>query len=201
MASKKKFTTFPGEKKFVLLSRQRDLPPLLVKMIKKTPVGVTVTIDADYKKNDRSKTHLPNGFYTLQGDRIHLTTTDPHVLAHELGHARNDEEALGRIIQSRYLYPLMNIGPLAGYVGGAALREAKHPVAKAIAIGVPFLLTLPGMAAEAKASINGHHILRELGASEKELEKYRAKMIKYYMSYAVNPALTGLSLVAGRYER
>lgn len=195
--AKQKLTMMPGEKKVVLLSKQRGLPPLMVTMLKKTPTGVTVTVDPLYKENTRNKEHLPNGFYTLTGDRIHVTTSDPHVLAHELGHAKSDTELVGRLVQSRFLYPMMHLAPISGLISGVAVRGIKHPMVRAIAIGAPFLMSLPGMVAEAKASANGHEILRQAGASEKELALYRAKMVKYYLSYASLPAMTGVNMLLG----
>lgn len=192
------FKRFPGEGKLLILSKQRNLPPLIVKMLKEVPHGITVTIDAAHKKSE-VEGKLPNGFYSFEKDRIHLTHLDHHVLAHEMGHAQTDlEGALSRALQSKYLYPLHAVGPLAGWVGGAVLRDVKHPMAKAIAIGLPFLLTAPAMVAEAKASINGHKILEGLGASKEDLAAYRKKVAAYYLTYAASPALTGAALVAGK---
>lgn len=188
--------THPDEK-FLLLSKQKGLPPMILRMLKKTPVGVTVTIDPDYKRNASDKHHMPNGFYTLKGDRIHLTVLDPHILAHELGHAKNSTETLGKIVQNRFLYPMMGFAPAAGYLGGAAAHATKAPAVRALAIGLPFLMTLPGLTAEAKASVNGHEILKKLGATEKDLDAYRSKMMKYFGTYATYPLLTGAMMVGG----
>lgn len=193
----KDFTAIPGEKKIVLLSKQRGLPPLMLRLLKKTPVGVTVTVDPLHKKNASDDDHMPNGFYSLKGDRIHITTADPHVLAHELGHAKSDESLSGRVIQSRFLYPMIHLSPLAGLISGLSLVHIKHPVAKAVAIGAPFLMAVPALAAEAKASANGHEILRNSGASEKVLADYRKKMAGYFLTYASRPLTAGVNMIGG----
>lgn len=191
-----KLSKFPGEKKIVLLSKQKDLPPLVLKLLKKVPNGVTVTISPKYKTLEKDGTPI-NGSYFLEGDRIHITHRDHTALAHELGHAMNEKDAVGRLAQKKFLYPLYGLGPVSGVVAGAAHRSISSPVLKAMALGLPFLLTVPSLVAEAKASMNGYALLKEVGATEQELEDYSKSARKYYLSYASAPLMAGVGMAIG----
>lgn len=192
-------TKMPGERKILLLEGQDGLPPLTVKLLKKVPEGITVTIDPKFKRNEAKK--ALNGMYFFEGDRIHVTTRDPSVLAHELGHAMSDEDLVGRLSQSKFLYPLHALAPLGAVAATGISETVSHPVARAILLGAPFLLTVPSLVAEARASMHGHEILKRIGATEEELAAFRRKMARYYLSYLVNPALTGVLTATGRTTR
>lgn len=188
-------TTYEGEK-FLLLAKEKNLPPLIMRLLKKTPAGVTVTIDPEYKKNTADPKHRPNGFYLFSGDRIHLTSLNHDTLAHEMGHARNADELAGKLFQNKTLYPLFHLAPAAGLLGGIA-ANIPHPVVRAISIGAPFLLTAPALTSEAKASLNGHKILSEVGATKKQLEDYRSEMLGAFGSYARVVPSTALNMGLG----
>jgi hypothetical protein len=124
---------------------------------------------------------------------IIVSTTDPAILAHELGHADVDQSTIGRVLQSGVVRTGSNILPPAMALSvSRAAGQAMGPLAGAlIGASVPFLVNSPVLIAEALASKKGVQRLREAGMSEKDIEKAKKQLWKAYGTYLAYPALFG----------
>ena len=167
---------------------------------KQVPKGVTVVWDPKNKQMSQ----FGGGVYgegkilskilkrdMPKGDVIVVSRQDPAVLAHEMGHAKIDQSALGKLVQHRYVRAASTIGAPAGAVlSGYAAGSGLGPIAGAlIGAAAPFLINSPVLVAEALASKKGVDALRRAGMPEAEIGKARATLLKAFGSYATLPTL------------
>lgn len=137
---------------------------------------------------------LAGGGYYDQGSKIVVRDRDHHILAHEVGHAKVDENLLGRLIQSKPSRIIAHLSAPAALVSGMLTRT---PKGKVLSVVVPVAATLPTLGSEAWASIKGHSLLEEGGASKADLEKYKERMTKAFLTYVSLPVGAAINAGAG----
>ena len=137
---------------------------------------------------------VTGGGYYDQGEKIVLRDKDHHVLAHEVGHAEVDKNFLGRLIQSKPSRLVANLAPAGATFAGMLART---PKGKVLSIVIPVAATLPTLGSEAWASSKGHDMLKERGATEKDLKVYKSRMLKAFLTYTQLPILSALGGAAG----
>lgn len=120
-------------------------------------------------------------------------------VAHELGHAKFQQGRAGRALGITGLGRLR--GPLAlGAVGAGALADPDSKLSKA----APWLAgaaSVPLLAEEAGASINGYRGLKRAGASRKTLARYLGRMAPAYGTYLGAAAVPVAAVMAARHIR
>lgn len=125
----------------------------------------------------------------------------PGVLGHEIGHARLQRSALGRLAQSvpsRALFNLTNLG-VTGVASGIGASGVEDPVTGAlVAGGVPLATTIPTLGSEAGASIKGIGELRRAGASPAQIAAAKKTLLRAFGTYG-GTALKGTGLGLGAY--
>lgn len=117
------------------------------------------------------------------GDNLEHNKYGPGVLAHELGHHDLDQTTLGRLSQGA----LARVGlPVVGLSMGALIAmtaEHNQNLRAAVAAGAVLLAHTPMLANEILASIKGHRILKDTGATPEELKDARTIMLLGGSSY------------------
>lgn len=131
--------------------------------------------------------------------KVTTADLDPHILAHELGHAEIDTSTLGKLVQNPITTAMGNSGSGVGLIGGAASgyhdekNEQSHVGRDAALLGG---MHLPQLGYEGAASLKGGRMLRELG--EKDLSSYAKRMGQAWGTYALNPVAAGVNYGLGR---
>lgn len=127
-----------------------------------------VRINSVAKKYIKDKPHLANlsigkstsgDFYDIRNNRIALSSADPDVFSHELGHAArlgDSSKTYKKVLGvSRFLNKMLNTAaiPLSGAVSYSPVVEQKHraPILKGLAVATA-ITALPNLAEEALAS-------------------------------------------------
>lgn len=117
---------------------------------------------------------------------------NPHVLAHELGHAAHDKTMLGKVTQSLpaglLRNPALSLGSSAAI--GATTGLSDNENVRRAGRWAPLALSAPMLASEAAASLHGHGSLKRLGASAEQLAQYRKTMLPAFGTYAGHAALS-----------
>lgn len=133
--------------------------------------------------------------------KVHVSGTDPNVLAHELGHAEIDRSRLGRVVQNKGTILAGSLAPTGAGVGGvvSGYQEAQDGKSRtgrdAALLGGAHL---PQLGYEAGASVKGHKILKGLGATKGDLSGYRKSVGRAYGTYALNPVASAINYSLGR---
>lgn len=151
--------------------------------------------------------HKQHGaMYLPAQDLVTAPFSEPHVLAHELGHAELQRSRVGKFLQDRVggvrdlsqgaaaATPVIGYG--VGAYSGATEEEGKPRTA-------PGLLAAGGLAAahapilgiEAGASLKGLRRLKDVGAAPSELG--RGKLLGAWGTYAAAPAVSAALGVGG----
>ena len=135
-----------------------------------TDMARILAISNKYLKDDPDLARLTVGmsnngdFYDINKNRVGLTSTNPDVFAHEVGHAldmqsKSDFYKNQVLKGSRRLNDLLNYSsmPAAGLIATSKLEDAtKNKLLLGMA-GVSLASALPNLTAEAAASINAYH--------------------------------------------
>lgn len=153
-----------------------------------TDTPVRVTGEADF---------YGRGFYDFKDKFVGVSQKDPHVLAHELGHADIDRNIVGKMIQNKVTSQAYPWTPVAGAVGGALLSRGKKWGAL-----LPIATAAPTLLSEWLATRNGAKRLEGAGATPEEVDMYRSSMSDSASTYhAIIPETLlagGLGYLAGR---
>jgi len=148
-------------------------------------------------KIDRAAEAHGGAYFDQQAKMIGLTRKDYESLAHELGHAEMDKKFLGRLLQhptGRYAFEQTGKAAILG--GVLAARGKKWGLLLPVATAAPTLLS------EWLATRKGGKKLKLVGASKKEVEKYRKNLKDSFSTYAsiIPEALmgTGAGMIVGK---
>lgn len=143
---------------------------------------------------DANASWAGGGAYVADPEKIiYSGMLDPHHLAHEIGHSEVHKTQLGRLAQSDLARALFPISQLAGLATSAVVPgKWKIPAA----IGVSTLLGAPTLYSEGAATYEGYKRLKELGASDRELNSYLKNMALPFGSYLAGTTLAPAGLAA-----
>jgi len=159
-------------------SKQADVS--LKELILRSPVPV--------RPDSRAARH-GGGYYTKEMIGIDPARADTSILAHEIGHAKNDEYALGRLVQHPALRRMHNLSPLLALGIGSQL-EGKGTARALKSLAVALGLSGPTLAGEAAASYHGYKLLKDLGATDEELHKYVKRLVRPQSTYLITPTIS-----------
>lgn len=148
---------------------ERDLE-LWNKLREVSPVDVGI--------DDEAHIH-GGGFFDSKEKRIGLSEKNPHSLAHEMGHAELDKNFLGRAVQhpvGRAVFPWT---PVAGALGGVLLSKGKK-----MGVLLPIMTAAPTLLSESLATRKGAKKLKEVGATEEEIDQYKKELKDSFGTYS-----------------
>jgi HAMP domain-containing protein len=140
-------------------------------------------------KKDRMAVIHGGAYFDQQAKEIGLSKKDYESLAHEIGHAELDKKILGRILQHPTARAAMGLTPLAGAAAGALAARGRK-----LGLLLPVATAAPTVASEMWATSRGKKKLKEIGATDKEIERYKKNLRKSFGSYLgppVEAAATG----------
>lgn len=185
-------TRLPEESLLTPEARQRFVAALTAHA---KGLGVTATERHDAKRLGGG------GYYNRDTKQIgaHRLDTDDgvHSLAHEVGHADFDQSTLGYLVQS----PVARGMSAAGFpIGSLVAMVAEGSMARrvALAAGAAAAMQLPLLTGEAAASVRGHNMLKEHGASQEHLDSYKKNLWDSFKTYLEGPAVhVGGAALAG----
>jgi hypothetical protein len=148
-------------------------------------------------KEDRLADLHGGAYFDQQAQEIGLSKKDYESLAHEMGHAELDKKILGRLIQSPTARGVFGLTPLAGAVAGALVAKGKK-----LGLLLPVATAAPTISSEMWATHKGKGKLREAGATDEEIDRYKKNLRQSFLSYAGLPleaaAAGGLTYTIGK---
>lgn len=171
-----------------LVSEAPEDVALSRRLIQASPVPVT--------GDDGPAFHLP--LFRPKEHRIGIPQgkyVAPEVMAHEMGHALNHRSLLGKAVQNPFAAAGYYTAPIMG-IGYGLLPE--EDMSTPAAMAATTATTIPLLASEAAASIRADHLMKEHGATAKQLSKGRKNLAKAFGTYLVLPAAAAMEPVAVR---
>jgi len=144
-----------------------------------TPIKIQVDAKAD---------KYGGGYFDQIAKEIGISRKDYETLAHELGHAEMDKRLWGRIIQhpiSRGVFPWT---PVAGALGGVLLSKGKK-----MGLLLPLATATPTLISEGMATSKGSKLLKDIGATKKEVDKYKKEMDGAFGSYSASIPMAAMA--------
>lgn len=148
--------------------------------------GVKVEAKSDAKRHG-------GGYYSRGDKKIGVTAESEHTdtglstLAHEVGHADFDQSMLGALVQDPYARAAASLAP---GIGGLIAIVAEGSLARrmALSMGAAAALQVPLLTGEAVASVKGHQMLEEHGATQEQLDLHKRQMLEAFGTYASHSA-------------
>jgi len=127
-----------------------------------SPIKIKVEAKAD---------RYGGGYFDQVAKEIGISRKDYETLAHELGHAELDKRLWGKIVQHPIARGAFPWTPVAGAIGGVLLSKGKK-----MGMLLPLATATPTLISEGMASSKGSKLLRDIGATKKEVDKYKKEM-------------------------
>ena len=129
------------------------------------------------------------GPQVMVGPNLANKTEGISILAHEAGHAEFDRELLGKLVQSKML---RGAAGMAIPIGTLIAATATGSLARRIALsaGTAAALQVPLLTGEGVASMRGHKMLEEHGASTEQLDHMKDMAVRAGSSYLIPGALS-----------
>ena len=147
-------------------------------------------------KIDRDAEAYGGAYFDQQAKMIGLTRKDYESLAHELGHVEMDKKFLGRLMQHPISRSAFEATPIAAILGGVLLAKGKK-----LGLLLPIATATPTLLSEWLVTRKGGKKLELVGASKKEIDKYKKNLKASFKTYSsvIPKALlaTGAGVVAG----
>lgn len=138
---------------------------------------------------DKSKEY-GGGYFDQMAKTIGVSRNDYESLAHELGHAELDKKLWGRMLQHPVPVNAFEWTPIAGALGGVLVSKGKS-----VGLLLPALTAGPTLITEHLATRKGAKKLEEVGATKKEIEKFRKNLKDSYGTYlSIGPETAGGAL-------
>ena len=172
----------PSLGKTEMKSIKRDIQ-LFNKLRGSSPVKIKVEAKAD---------RYGGGYFDQIAKEIGLSRKDYETLAHELGHAELDKRLWGKIVQSPVARGFFPWTPVAGALGGVLLSRGKK-----LGLLLPVATATPTLISEVGASAKGKKLLKDVGATKKELEKYKKEMKGAFGTYAASIPMAAIAALMG----
>lgn len=168
-----------------------DISKLRPEFVNSFPDNNAAFVDAEghFSKKVVPKITGSDKSFVLMGSEL---KGNPHVLAHELGHAEFDKTMLGKATQNlpvgQLRNPMLSMG--IGAASGALTGMSDNETVQRVGRWAPLALQAPMLMSEAAASLKGHSNLKRLGATAEQLKRYRRTMLPAFGTYAGAAALS-----------
>lgn len=176
--TKKKPTLDKQEMKSI----KRDIQ-LFNKLRGTTPIKIEIGAKAD---------RYGGGYFDQIAKEIGLSRKDYETLAHEMGHAELDKRFWGKIVQNPVARGAFPWTPVAGALGGVLASRGKK-----LGLLLPVATVVPTLISEGAASSKGKRLLREVGATEKELGEYQKEMGEAFGTYFASVPMAAVAAALG----
>ena len=163
-------------------SIKRDIE-LFNKLRGSSPLKITVEAKAD---------RYGGGYFDQIAKEIGLSRKDYATLAHELGHAELDKRLWGKLVQNPIARGAFPWTPVAGALGGVLLSKGKK-----LGLLLPVATVAPTLISEGAASAKGKKLLKDVGATKKELEEYKKEMGMAFGTYSASVPMAAIAAVMG----
>jgi hypothetical protein len=138
------------------------------------------------------RAHLPKGMRAALDVDPYVATAgskNPAILAHELGHVDIHNNRLGKMLQNPATISAGGIAPGVGSLAGAVSGMTDNETAQKAGLLAPALLSLPQLAFEAGASIQGLRRMRGAGANTQQLLQGAKTLAPAFGTYATRAGL------------